>query len=1047
MSFDLPQFEPVLDLFAECDRCELKHQKNSKQTCFGLRPTKPFNGIMIIGEGPGRNEVVKGRPFVGASGELLRALCDAEGLDMDACYITNATLCRPPASNEKGPFTTRFPEAVHACIHRLEEEIARVKPRVILGFGVAAMAALTGAEEQYTKREPLTCTHCNPTDRKVSGIMCPIGDCKHIWEGVPLPPVKLLQKDGTTVEVVPVSDEQPKDCPKCGASWKRVKIRRVKCPACGSRKLQDVQKVKFDWDYNLNELAGLVIDTNKENDWHLAGVRYIICTFHPSFLLQGTSEGSGEKKVMAGQFAAKAVQRHIRKALYLSQHDVDWNLEYEFTNGDDDTDAADHLFEYVYNGWQDEDKLAVKQARWDEEFAQANGDKSAIGERPTGVCPYNFTLDVETEAFGTIYECTECNKKTDNVVAAPPETQPVLEAGWCSSDQCGKYTRQIPKEGELDARVLEYVSKIKVIGFHDRLRGFALVVDTRNPGPRLMDMLKRVLEDERVRKTMQNGGYDHPVIRKLWGIKVASYTDDTLSMHHVLCPDETHTLAHLAARYTYARAWKPPKSLKGHAAHETFAELVQYNARDVVVTSDARNAMESELLRKGNAHNVYKLDMKLMTQALDMQWNGMAIDYDAACKVGETYKEERDDALSRLRVAANDERFNPNSPEQLNHLLFERLGFPVTVWTDGGKSGIKKPSTATNVIVTLPDCDVKRALLDFKNTEKTLRSYFDTKRGKVVPGAGMRVWADGRIHAAWKPFGTRTGRFTSSPNFQNWPKWMRSMVVAPKGRRIVGADYDQLELRVMAGLSNDATLIDKCMNADDARKLEPDCDPHSFVAQISFGVLYTNLLLKDPAHDKSNAKCKCQTCQRKALRDLCKRVIYGLNYGAGDAKVLESIFEGGYNGPPLNLEMIGRIRSSIFKAFPGIERWRDQQLIDAARDQAVFSPIMKRWRTFPLGDIPPTKAWNFPIQSAGGDIVNIRNTLFYEKYMHQIDPTALYLAQVHDAVYYEVADEAGDEFEDALTEALTYTTELVPGGTKICYSAKASHSDNWKDAA
>ena len=160
MAFELRQFPPVRDLFAECSRCELSFQHSNKQTCFGKLPSKPFNGIMIIGEGPGRTEVVKGVPFAGGSGDLLRALCDAEGLDLDACYLTNATLCRPPASNEKGPLTSRFPEAVHACLHRLEEEIALVRPRVILALGSAAMSALTGAEEQYTKREPRQCAHC-----------------------------------------------------------------------------------------------------------------------------------------------------------------------------------------------------------------------------------------------------------------------------------------------------------------------------------------------------------------------------------------------------------------------------------------------------------------------------------------------------------------------------------------------------------------------------------------------------------------------------------------------------------------------------------------------------------------------------------------------------------------------------------------------------------------------------------------------------------------------------------------------------------------------
>jgi DNA polymerase I-like protein with 3'-5' exonuclease and polymerase domains len=400
-----------------------------------------------------------------------------------------------------------------------------------------------------------------------------------------------------------------------------------------------------------------------------------------------------------------------------------------------------------------------------------------------------------------------------------------------------------------------------------------------------------------------------------------------------------------------------------------------------------------------------------------------------------------------MREIARNDEFNPNSPEQLRKILYEDLGYPVIVWTDGGKSGKKQPSTANDVLVRLPDTPFKRAMLTFRAGTSVLKAYFDVSRGVATPSRGIRIWADGRAHTTWKAL-ARSGRFVSSPNWQNIPGWIRKMVVAPKGRLIVGADYDQLELRIIAALSNDATLIGMCLNADDKRKLEPDFDPHSYVAQLSFGPLYTNLLLKDPKHDPDPAKkCKCQTCTRKMYRDICKRVIYGLNYGAGAATVLEAIYNGGYNGPPLSIEMLERIKLAIFKAFPGIPKWRDKLVKEVTRDQAVFSPIMKRWRTFPLGDIPTTEVFNLPIQSAGADIINIRNTIFYEQHMHRIDPTAMYLAQVHDAVYYEVDENKAEAFEAQLTETLTWETALAPGGQVMMFSAGAKSAINWKDAA
>jgi uracil-DNA glycosylase family 4 len=1035
----LLQITPVLDAFAECKRCELKHQKALKQTCYAYIPPKNFNGLMIVGEGPGRNEVVEGRPFVGRSGMLLRALCEAEGLNIDECYITNSSCCRPPVQQQgdKGQFFDRFPNAIHACLPRLEEEIARVRPRVILALGAAAMASLTGQEEKYTKRELFTCDHCGE-DRKVDGIQCSKGDCKFVWEAPPQSTAPLTEEQLGRAFLA-----RPQTCPQCEASWQRLKIRRVKCSKCGSRKMKDTEQTRFDWEYNLTEIAGAIIPGDK-NGWDQMGVKYILATYHPSFLLQGTSEGSGEKKVMAGQFAAKTVQRHIRKAKHLLTQDVAWNFDFEVTSNED-ADAAEHLHEYIYDGWQSD-----------------AGDLRAPGEdvpKDFFTCPYNFSVDIETEAWGAVYRCRECEKKSDIEVQAPPEAwgspdrtalwvklhAEILEHAWCKN--CSKHTVQNPELGELDARELESVSNIKVIGFGSRKRGHALVVDTRHLGPKLKGALREVLTDARIRKTMQNGGYDNPVIRKLWGIKVEGYTDDTLSMHHALCPDESHNLSHLAFRYTYARIWKPPKHLKGHEAHKDFDELCLYNARDCVVTDDVREVMEGELARKGNLAKVYELDMKLQRQALDMQWNGMAINFNIAREVGATALQQRDDGLKEMRAIARNDEFNPNSPEQLRKILYEDLGYPVIVWTDGGKSGKKQPSTANDVLVRLPDTPFKRAMLTFRAGTSVLKAYFDVSRGVAIPGRGIRIWGDSRMHATWKPFGTRTGRFSSSPNFLNWPGWMRKMVVSPSGRRIVGADYDQLELRIIAALSNDAKLIHMCLTADDKRKLEPECDPHSYVALLSFGPLYTNLLLNDPKHSKIDLRCKCQTCTRKMYRDICKRVIYGLNYGAGAATVLEAIYNGGYNGPPLSIEMLERIKLAIYKAFPGIPRWRETTLKQATKDQAIFSPIMKRWRTFPLGDVPMTEIANFPIQSSAADLINIRNTIFYEQHMRRIDPTAMYLAQVHDAVYYEVDEDKAEAFEAQLTETLTWETALAPGGQVMMFSAGAKSAINWKDAA
>jgi DNA polymerase I-like protein with 3'-5' exonuclease and polymerase domains len=264
------------------------------------------------------------------------------------------------------------------------------------------------------------------------------------------------------------------------------------------------------------------------------------------------------------------------------------------------------------------------------------------------------------------------------------------------------------------------------------------------------------------------------------------------------------------------------------------------------------------------------------------------------------------------------------------------------------------------------------------------------------------------------------------------------------GRKIVGADYDQLELRTLAVLCGDTLLLQKCMTADEKRKLEPEFDPHSFVASHVFKQ-YVKLVLKDPAHNPDpKVKCKCETCHRKNLRDICKRVIYGLNYGAGEATVLEAIYNGGYSGPPISIADIRVVKEIIYKLFPGILVWREKMVIEAQNTRELRDAEAGRRREFALGEIPGTEIANYPIQATSAAIVNDRCTAFFN-ISKRLDPTSMYLAQVHDAIYYEVDESRAESFAAAMTETLT-CTRTYGDSVPMLFSATAAIADNMRDA-
>lgn len=653
-------------------------------------------------------------------------------------------------------------------------------------------------------------------------------------------------------------------------------------------------------------------------------------------------------------------------------------------------------------------RLLTSKPKWDVRHVVTT-DPAAIDEYTKH--DLNYAVDVETEAFG-----------------------------FAVDDKTGER-----KEVQLDATNAWAVSKIKCIGVGSIAKGHMLVVDTREAGPDLIAGLRRFLANPKRRKTMMNGIYDYTTMRRLWGIATEGYVDDVQTAHHALYPDEDKGLAHQAFSYTDSEAWKPPRRVKGTEVHESFEELALYNARDVYNTDAVREAMGADngrarpgsLLVQEGCDLAYEIDMVMQRIAVRASWVGMPIDMDALNAIGVESRHKANEALYHMQRIINDPAFNPDSYPQLVYTLFDPNG-PLRL-IPPGKTDKGQPSTSKDDLAKLAEQPFVQHLLKYRESDKVL--------GTFVLGEDLKPASDGRIHPNWKVHGTVTGRWSSSPNFQNWPKWIRACVVAPKGRKIVGADYAQLELRILAALCNDPKLIKLCIEADESRKLEADYDPHAYVASRVFGDAFIKLSLNSQAHlQDKKIKCKCETCTRKALRDIAKRVIYGLNYGAGAATVLASIYAGGYEGPPVTLQLIERTKNIIFAEFKGIPVWRDNAYKTACKEREIRSPIIGRRRVFPLGDVAQSVVYNYPIQSGGADIINSRLEILDEK-IRQVDPTAELIAQVHDAVYFECAEHLAKQVSDLVEKTLSCEFALVRGGTEMPFPAAAAVAQTWKDAA
>lgn len=859
---------------ADCANCALKTSLMAKGTCPSLIG-KGFHtgGLAIIGEGPGHHEILRGEPFVGKAGQLLTALCNAAGVDRDNVAILNSTLCLP--SQDPKIKETELHTAVPSCLPRLRAEIEALRPRIIVALGNAALAALTGFREVKTLRVALGCSICGET-----------------------------------------------------------KIRPKSCPECKGYKTQPFEKVLWTTPQKISHIAGGVLSDLGE--WlQLAGVKYVVPTLHPSFLLHSGAGAGGQ--MFGGQYAAPAVVAHIQKASRLLTRDAQFQCELKsiFSKPED----IEYFKKYV-------------------------SDTSLP-----------FAVDIETDALSPY-----------------------------------------------DVKTIKCVG----IGRADRVETLVLVTDTLQPGDPLVDALSKFLIDVKAPKILQNRSYDEVVFEVLWKLLVRGTIGDTLLASHALFPDEKHDLHAIGFRYTDTPPWKPAK----HGNHESDEELWIYNARDARVTALAWEPMRREMVTE-KVERVHDLDMKMTDVAMDMKAAGIYIDQKKLREIGEEQRLLADASLFKLRdmvgrlpsnmhtVDYGDE-FNPNSPAHCAWALFDSVGPGRLVSLKQTAKGVD--STASEVLRMLVS-PIATEILRYRGAKKVVGTY--------VEGYQKYIQSDSRIHCDWKVHGARTGRWSSSPNFQNQGIEIRPALAVPPGWVLVGADQAQLEMRIMAALAGDHTMINMLLAADESDKLNPAKDPHSLVASIAFGQIFEN-------GDK---------VVRKGLRDLSKTIYYGLGYGAQSNKLVETILlDDSYQGPRPTLDMVQRVMRGILKAFPGIGGYQRKAVENARETREVRSALLGRRRLFPLGEIEATVALNFPIQSLAADIMNTGMAILHKRLYREF-PTAAIVAQIHDAIYIECKEAHAEKVGKLLEECMYQEHSFVDGAPAMKFLATAKSGQNFADVS
>jgi len=531
------------------------------------------------------------------------------------------------------------------------------------------------------------------------------------------------------------------------------------------------------------------------------------------------------------------------------------------------------------------------------------------------------------------------------------------------------------------------------------------------PVTAVLEKLRPLLTDANKRKCAQNGKYDLHVLNRQ-GLAVAGLCEDTMLASFVLNAGRArHDMDSMAEKYLGYRPVAYAEVAGKGAKQIAFSQVAlddatQYAAEDADVTLQLHRHFAPQLRSEPALEALYReLEMPLQQVLCDIEENGVLID------VALLQRQSADLSARMLQVqnsayAIAGRNFNLDSPKQLGALLFDELGLTAKVKTPTGVA-----STNEEALEAIADeHELPKLILEHRGMAKLRSTYTDKLPLMVNPRTG-------RVHTSYHMAGAATGRLSSSdPNLQNIPvrtedgRKIRQAFIAPPGRKILSFDYSQIELRIMAHLSDDAGLLAAFGSGQDV---------HKATAAEVFGV----------------ALDAVSTEQRRAA----KAINFGLMYGMSAFGLARQLGIGRNEAQDYI--------SLYFSRYPGVHAYMDTTRTQAKATgyvQTVFG------RRLYLNEINGKNAGqragaeraaiNAPMQGTAADVIK-RAMLSVAAWINGHSDKALMLMQVHDELVFE-ADEA------FVPEMLTQVKQRMEGAAalKVPLLVEAGVGQNWDEA-
>jgi len=523
------------------------------------------------------------------------------------------------------------------------------------------------------------------------------------------------------------------------------------------------------------------------------------------------------------------------------------------------------------------------------------------------------------------------------------------------------------------------------------------------PKTKVLEILRPVLEDSQKSKYGQNIKYDYIVLRRN-GMKLAGITFDTMIASYLLNPTKrSHSLEHIAQEYlehqmiTYNEG-----TVKGQGFQKVdLHKAKEYSCEDADVTFLVTNLLLQKLKEDSLDELFFQMELPLVEVLAEMELWGVKINSDLLLDLSKEL-ESRLWGLEGNIFNLVGEKFNINSTQQLGKILFEKLRLPVIKKTKTGHS------TDVEVLQELAkEHELPRAVLEYRSLAKLKSTYVDSLPKLINP-------ITKRVHTSYNQTVTATGRLSSSdPNLQNIPirteegRRIREAFIPEAGWWMISADYSQVELRILAHLSGDATLKEAFQKGEDI---------HARTASEIFGL---------PPDEVTPQ-------MRREAKVINFGIIYGISaYGLAKELDVE---------PRRAAEYI----EEYFNRYQGVKAYIDKTLQEA-RDKGYVTTLYRRRRYLPeintsnrsARQFAERTAMNTPIQGTAADIIKAA-MIRIDRHLKERGFKAKMIIQVHDELVVEAPENEVEEVEKIIKEAMEGVMELT-----VPLKVSVARGKNW----